>query len=165
VPPLCSTRQINYIKKLFAGCLADTALGNENTKKIKKTLFAGCPRYAAPGKENLKKIKKSLSGASDMALGKARADGAAPSRPLFFAGCRVCTRQSLCRVPDKKHPAKKSLPTNFLPEALCRVQSRLCRVLRLNPVVSRPSPHLVRRSAFTETVGWSSSTHWMVRNL
>jgi hypothetical protein len=24
-------------------------------------------------------------------------------------------------VPDKKHPAKKSLPVNFLPEVLCRV--------------------------------------------
>jgi hypothetical protein len=118
--------------KIFAGCLADTALGKENTKKNKK-LFVECPRCAAPGKENLKKIKKSLPGASDIAPGKARANGAALSRSLFFAGCRVCTRQSLCRVPDKKHPAKKSLPTNFLPEALCRVQSSLCR--RLNPVV------------------------------
>ena len=40
----------------------------------------------------------------------------------------VGTRQRLCRVPDKRHSAKTSLPTHFLPSGLCRVQIGLCRV-------------------------------------
>jgi len=36
--------------------------------------------------------------------------------------CRVSgTRQSLCRVPDKKHSAKTSLPSHFLPSVIRRV--------------------------------------------
>ena len=54
--------------------------------------------------------------------------------PIFsgffrFQLCRVSgTRQRLCRVPDKRHSTKKSLPTHFLPSDLCRVQIGLCRV-------------------------------------
>ena len=54
--------------------------------------------------------------------------------------CRVPndTRQSLCRVPDKKYSAKKPLPMYCLPNTLCRVPHsaktlsrvfRFCRVL------------------------------------
>ena len=97
------------------------------------------PPGTAPGKENLKKkLKKSLPGAYDMAPGKAR-DDEAGTVTLFFAGRWVCTRQSLCRVSDKKHPAKKSLPTNFLPEALCRV---------LHPAKALPSAKYPLPSAF-----------------
>jgi hypothetical protein len=38
---------------------------------------------------------------------------------LFFAECRRDTRQSLCRVPDKKHSTKRSLPMKFLSCTLC----------------------------------------------
>ena len=56
------------------------------------------PPGTAPGKENLKKkLKKSLPGASDMAPGKARDDGAGAVTTTF-----------LCRVPGL-HSAK-SLP-------------------------------------------------------
>jgi hypothetical protein len=38
--------------------------------------------------------------------------------------CRLLfdTRQSLCRVPEKKYSAKKALPIYCLPSPLCRVQ-------------------------------------------
>jgi hypothetical protein len=43
-----------FLKKFFAGCLPDRALGKENTKKNKKTLCR-VPRGATLGKENLGK--------------------------------------------------------------------------------------------------------------
>ena len=36
---------------------------------------------------------------------------------FHFVECFSGTRQRLCRVPDKKHSAKASLPINFLPSA------------------------------------------------
>ena len=78
VPPRCDTRQRNYKKN--------------------KNIFVGCLPGTAPDKENLKKkLKKSLPGASDMAPGKARDDGAGAVTTTF-----------LCRVPGL-HSAK-SLP-------------------------------------------------------
>jgi hypothetical protein len=99
VPPLCSTWQRNYKKKrkIFAGCLADTALGKENTKKKLKTLCR-VPTLCGTRQRKFEKIiKKSLPGTSDMAPGKARADGAGAVTATF-----------LYRVPDL-HSAK-SLP-------------------------------------------------------
>jgi hypothetical protein len=37
--------------------------------------------------------------------------------------------KDLCRVPEKKYSAKKSLPMHCLPSILCRVFLRLRRVL------------------------------------
>ena len=53
---------------------------------------------------------------------------------FHFAECFSDTQQRLCRVPDKKHSVKASLPINFLPSALCRVRhsakplSSVCQV-------------------------------------
>jgi hypothetical protein len=46
--------------------------------------------------------------------------------------CRVLsgTRQSLCRVPEKKYSTKKALSMYCVPGSLCRVSFRLCRVLQ-----------------------------------
>ena len=63
-----------------------------------------------------------------LTLGKAPSRWRSSSRPLFFAECRIGTRQSLCRVSDKVHSTKRSLPINCLPSALCRVYIGLCRV-------------------------------------
>ena len=85
-----------------------------------------CPHYRRPA---LCRVPNAL-GKGYFALGKAfaecstrqKASGKKPVGKEFFVECLLSgIRQSLCRVPDKKHPAKKSLPTNFLPEALCRV--------------------------------------------
>ena len=43
-------------------------------------------------------------------------------------GFGAVTVAFLCRVPDKRHSAKRALPINFLPCVLCRVQFGLCRV-------------------------------------
>jgi len=45
-----------------------------------------------------------------LALGKATVNGAGAVTVAF-----------LCRVPDKRHSAKRSLPINFLLSVLCRV--------------------------------------------
>ena len=45
-----------------------------------------------------------------LALGKATVNGADAVTVVF-----------LCRVPDKRHSAKRALPINFLPCVLCRV--------------------------------------------
>ena len=37
----------------------------------------------------------------------------------FFAECRFSTRQSVCRVLNKKHSAKTALPSSFLPSTVC----------------------------------------------
>ena len=50
------------------------------------------------------------------------------SRSLFFAECRIGTRQSLCRVPDIMHSTKRSLPINCLPSVLCRVPRQRIRL-------------------------------------
>ena len=80
-----------------------------------------------------KKNKKSLPSAcrvgtrqSDRQRGLRR-DGrfSLPSAPgaldKVFAECPRGSRQSLCRVPDKRHSPKRALPINFLPCVLCRV--------------------------------------------
>jgi hypothetical protein len=38
------------------------------------------------------------------------------------------TRQSLCRVSEKKHSAKNPLPMKFLPSVLCRVGFAECKI-------------------------------------
>ena len=40
---------------------------------------------------------------------------------LFLSSVGFSTQQRLCRVPDKKHSAKKRLPTLCMPSAVCRV--------------------------------------------
>ena len=113
------TRQIFFKKKILCRVPHDLAPGKEITKKIKKTLCRVPPRCDTrqrnykKNKKNLcrvpprhgtrqrkfeKKIKKSLPGASDMAPGKARDDGAGAVTTTF-----------LCRVPGL-HSAK-SLPS------------------------------------------------------
>jgi hypothetical protein len=63
-----------------------------------------------------KKLKKnSLPSAADVALGK---EAVTVDGGFFFVKCLRGTR----RVPDIWHSAKKPLPTDSLPSALCRVQ-------------------------------------------
>jgi len=56
--------------------------------------------------------------------------------------CLFSTRQSLCRVPDKKHLAKSSLPLQPLTSVLCGVWQSTkpllsaFGVLPVNPVVN-----------------------------
>ena len=86
-------------------------------------------RPGALGKEFfLKKIKNLCRVPAGLALGKETINGAGAVTVAFL--CRVPrgSRQSLCRVPDKRHSAKRALPINFLPCVLCRVQFGLCRV-------------------------------------
>jgi hypothetical protein len=40
---------------------------------------------------------------------------------FFFAKGRLSTQQRLCRVPERKHSANISLPSNILPCEVCRV--------------------------------------------
>ena len=40
---------------------------------------------------------------------------------IFLPGIRKCTRQTLCRVPDKRHTAKDLFADSYIPCALCRV--------------------------------------------
>jgi hypothetical protein len=56
---------------------------------------------------------------SVLALGKDAITVFSPSTDLFFAEGRFGTRQSLCRVRDKKLLAKSSLPSETLPCELC----------------------------------------------
>ena len=112
-------------------------LATRKRKHIYKKAYREPPRHAI-GKENLgKKLKNLYRVPLTWHPTKQGLTEPAPWWPLFFAGDRVCSQQSLCRVPDKKLPAKKSLSTDFLsavlcrvlhPARLCRVQSSLCRV-------------------------------------
>ena len=100
------------------------ALGKEIfLKKIKN--LCRVPAGLALGKEIFQKKIKTLLGWHSA---KWPSTGPAPWRSLFFAECPRDTRQSLCRVSDKRHSAKRALPINFLPCVLCRVQFGLCRV-------------------------------------
>jgi hypothetical protein len=56
------------------------------------------------------------------AFGKRPSPFLPPSRSFFLPRAGLGTRQSLCRVPDKKHSAKRPLPTLSLLFPLCRVQ-------------------------------------------
>jgi hypothetical protein len=56
------------------------------------------------------------------ALGKRPSPFLPPLHLFFWPRARLGTRQSLCRVPDKKHSAKRPLPTLSLSFFLCRVQ-------------------------------------------
>jgi hypothetical protein len=47
---------------------------------------------------------------------------------LFLPSVTFCTRQSFCRVPDKKPTAKKAFADVWLPWGFCRVQTGLCKV-------------------------------------
>ena len=69
-------------------------------------------------KKNKKIFTKCLQG---WYSAKRPSTGPAPWRSLLFAECLQGSRQSLCRVPDKRHSTKRALPINFLPCVLCRV--------------------------------------------
>jgi len=74
-------------------------------------------------KKNKKKLCRVPAG---LALGKATVNGAGAVTVAF-----------LCRVPDKRHSAKRSLPINFLPRVHCQVSHS---AKNLNPIVIGATP-------------------------
>ena len=106
-------------KSNFAECRPEDTRQRIFLKKIQTLLSAGQGHSA----KNffLKKIKNLCRVPAGLALGKETINGAGAVTVAFL--CRVPrgSRQSLCRVPDKKHSAKTALPINFLPCVLCRV--------------------------------------------
>jgi hypothetical protein len=79
--------------------------------------------YTLPS-ASLKHSAKSIHFAEcfSQALGKRPSPFLPPSCPFFWPRAGLGTWQSLCRVPNKKHSAKRPLPTLSLPFSLCRVQ-------------------------------------------
>jgi hypothetical protein len=76
--------------------------------------------------------------------------------------CRVTgdTRQSLCRVPDKKYSAKKPLPMYSSPSLLCRVWQSLRRLFsRLLPSASDTRQRSCFRQCVVPSVGHSTNPY------
>ena len=85
----------------------------------KGLLFAECLVGDTRHSGHLCRVSKS------MVLGKS---GTFAECLTLTLGKAAVTATFLCRVPDIVHSAKRSLPINCLPSALCRVYIGLCRV-------------------------------------
>ena len=112
----------NFFKKKFKLCRVP-ARGHSAKIFLKKKLklFADHRPVGTRQRIFFKKIKNLCRVPVGLALGKATVNGTGAVTAAF-----------LCRVPDKRHSAKRVLPINFLPCALCRVPHS---AKNLNPVV------------------------------
>jgi hypothetical protein len=167
----CYTRQRTSLPSVRA-----TTLGREATPGHGK---ASLPSVVALtlGKEasfaecllehSAKKMTKGLAGRPfaecRLVEHSAKAPSLSPGVVTTTFLCRVPTgtRQSLCRVLDKKYSAKKLLLMYYLSSSLCRVSHsakylpcvfRLCRVLE---ALTKPSIPVVRAPIFVECLALS----------
>jgi hypothetical protein len=145
----CDTRQRGALPSVRT-----IALGKEPRPGHRYRFFAECSGsgpwqrttlcqvpYKALGKEPDMgtPLADSLPSAGRQTLGKgnsfaecqlghsAKTPSPSPGAVMAAFLCRVLpgTRQSLCRVPEKKYLAKKALPMHCVPSPLCRVRQTL----------------------------------------
>jgi hypothetical protein len=84
--------------------------------------FAECWRRTLDKEHNLCRVSCHFAECFSQALGKRPSPFIPPSWPFFLPSVGLGARQSLCRVPDRKHLAKRPLPTLSLPSPICRAQ-------------------------------------------
>jgi hypothetical protein len=89
-------------------------------------LFAECPKWHSAKMDSLPSAAGQTLGKDNSFAECHQGHLAKPPSPSPSA----VTAAFLCRVPEKKHSAKKALPMHCLSSLLCRVFLRLRRVLQ-----------------------------------